>query len=111
MESAHCDKKLNVATAFIAVRTASFRPDDVTMGLTFAPVTSDKDNKDGEEEEEEEDDLLRTIIKNDTAPMQKHLQMEASIQLPSEVFEGNTTKCSCSLVFNSILKYKCKLFT
>lgn len=87
MESAHCDKKLNVATAFIAVRTASFRPDDVTMGLTFAPVTSDKDNNDGEEEEEEEDDLLRTIIKNDTAPMQKHLQMEASIQLPSEVFE------------------------
>ncbi|XP_054752963.2 adhesion G-protein coupled receptor G4-like [Lytechinus pictus] len=85
MESAHCDKTLNIATAFIAVRTASFRPDDVTMGLTFAPVTSDKDNNGGEGEEEEI--FLRTIIKNDTGPMQKHLQMEASIQLPSEVFE------------------------
>ena len=87
MESATNDKKLNIATPNIAVRTTAVHPSDVTMGLTFAPVSSEKDDDDDEEDSEEEG-VLRTILKNDTSPVQRHLKIEASIRLPPIVFEG-----------------------
>ena len=88
MESADNDKKLNIATPNIAVRTATVHPSDVTMGLTFAPVRSEKNEED--EAGAAESNVLRTILKNDTTQVQKHLQIQASIKLPPIVFEGKS---------------------
>ncbi|XP_071482413.1 uncharacterized protein [Diadema antillarum] len=82
-ESAIQDKRLHISTETIAVRTVSVYPDDVADGLTFAPVTSDKhDDKEGEDS-----DVIRTVLKNDSSPMQKHLHVEASIHLPQSLFK------------------------